>query len=134
MFFEPYPNGEMEPVSSRGPTPMRIPASEALGPGRDAKIVEIAKDVMPTIALHVIRLPKDGRHEMPKNTINNIYAVSSGKVRITAEGFSEVLGVGDVAAMPCWHAHAIEATEDCVMLRVSDEPLMTKVGLLRTAG
>jgi gentisate 1,2-dioxygenase len=134
MFFEPYPNGEMEPVSSRGPTPMRIPASEALGPGRDAKIVEIAKDVMPTIALHLIRLPKDGRHEMPKNTINNIYAVSSGKVRITAEGFSEVLAVGDVAAMPCWHAHAIEATEDCVLLRVSDEPLMTKVGLLRTAG
>jgi gentisate 1,2-dioxygenase len=71
---------------------------------------------------------------MPKNTINNIYAVSSGKARITAEGFSEVLAVGDVAAMPCWHAHAIEAVEDTVLLRVSDEPLMSKVGLLRTAG
>jgi gentisate 1,2-dioxygenase len=35
--------------------------------------------------------------------------------------------------MPCWHAHAIEAPEDTVVLRVSDEPLMTKVGLLRTA-
>jgi gentisate 1,2-dioxygenase len=35
--------------------------------------------------------------------------------------------------MPCWHAHAIEAAEDAVVLRVSDEPLMTKVGLLRTA-
>jgi gentisate 1,2-dioxygenase len=134
MFFEPYPNGEMEPVTSRGPTPMRIPAGEALGSGRDAKVVEIAKDVMPTIALHLIRLPKDGRHEMPKNTVNNIYAVSSGKARITAEGFSEILGHGDVAAMPCWHAHAIEAAEDAVLLRVSDEPLMSKVGLLRTAG
>jgi len=113
---------------------MRIPAGDALGPGRDAKVVEIAKDVMPTIALHLIRLPKDGRHEMPKNTVNNIYAVSSGKARITAEGFSEILGAGDVAAMPGWHAHAIEAAEDAVLLRVSDEPLMSKVGLLRTAG
>jgi gentisate 1,2-dioxygenase len=89
---------------------------------------------MPTIALHLIRLPKGGRHEMPKNTVNNIYAVSSGKARITADGFSETLGHGDVAAMPCWHAHAIEALEDTVVLRVSDEPLMSKVGLLRMAG
>jgi gentisate 1,2-dioxygenase len=71
---------------------------------------------------------------MPKNTVNNIYGVFSGAARVTAEGFSEMLGHGDVAAMPCWHAHAIEAVEDTVLLRVSDEPLMTKVGLLRTAG
>ena len=107
--------------------------TDALGPGQDAKVVEIAKDVMPTIALHLIRLPKGGGYANPKNTVNNIYAVASGKARITAEGFSEVLAVGDVAAMPCWHAHAIEAVEDTVLLRVSDEPLMAKVGLLRTA-
>jgi len=132
MFFEPYPNGEMEPVTSRGPTPMRIPAGEALGAGRDAKVVEIAKDVMPTIALHLIRLPKGGRHGSRRSTVNHIYAAVSGKARIAAEGFSEVLAPGDVAAMPCWNAHAVEAPEDTVVLRVSDEPLMTKVGLLRT--
>src|SRR5438552_17311061 len=58
MFFEPYPKGGLEPISSQGPSPRRIPASEALGPGRDAKTVEIAKNVMPTIALHLMRLPK----------------------------------------------------------------------------
>ncbi len=36
-------------------------------------------------------------------------------------------------AMPCWHAHAIEAAEDAVVFRVSDEPLLTKLGLVRTA-
>src|SRR5438034_996057 len=45
MFFEPHPCGDVEPVTSRGPTPMRIPSSEALGPGSGAKVVEIAKDV-----------------------------------------------------------------------------------------
>lgn len=134
MFFDPYPGGGIEPVTSHGPTPMRIPSADALGPGNDAKIVEIAKDMMPTIALHLIRQPTGGRLDAAKNTVNNIYAVVSGKARITAEGFSETLERGDVAAMPCWHAHAIEAPEDTVVLRVSDEPLMAKLGLLRTAG
>ena len=57
----------------------------------------------------------------------------SGKARFTADGFDETAAHGDVVAMPCWHDNAIEAVEDTVVLRVSDEPLMTKVGLLRTA-
>ncbi len=36
--------------------------------------------------------------------------------------------------MAGWHGHGFEAAEDAVLLRVSDEPLMSKVGLLRTAG
>ena len=111
-----------------------FPRARRSGPGRDAKTVEIAKDVMPTIALHLIRQPKGGRVESRKSTTNNIYAVVSGKARITAEGgFSEVLDRGDVAAMPCWHAHAIEAVEDAVVFRVTDEPILSKLGLVRTA-
>jgi gentisate 1,2-dioxygenase len=34
--------------------------------------------------------------------------------------------------MPCWHAHAIEAIEDADIFRVSDEPLLSKLGLGRT--
>jgi gentisate 1,2-dioxygenase len=131
MFFEPYPQGGLEAVTSTGPTPMRIPSSEALGPGADAKTVEIAKDIMPTIALHLIRQPKGGRVEVAKSTTNAIYAVISGKARILAEGFDETLGTGDVAAMPCWHAHTIEAPENTVVFKVSDEPIFEKLGLSR---
>src|SRR5262245_15129923 len=123
MFFEPYPAGGLEAITSTGPSPMRIPSSEALGPGRDARTVQVATGVMPTIGLHLIRQPKGGRVEMPKSTVNNLYAVVSGKARITADGFDATLGVGDVAAMPCWHAHAIDAPEDAVVFRVSDEPI-----------
>ncbi len=132
MFFEPYPQGGLEAVTSSGPTPMCIPAREALGSGNDAKTVEIAKGIMPTIALKLIRLPKGGKVEAPKATPNNIYAVASGKARIRAEGFDETLGVGDVAAMPCWHAHGYTAASDTVIFRVSDEPLLAKLGLVRT--
>jgi gentisate 1,2-dioxygenase len=134
MFFEPYPQGGLEAITSTGPTPMRIPSTEALGPGTEAKTVEIAQGVMPTIALHLIRQSKGGRVDMQKSTVNAIYAVVSGKARFTAEGgFDATLGVGDIAAMPCWHTHSIEAPEDTVVFRVSDEPIFQKLGLARTA-
>jgi gentisate 1,2-dioxygenase len=134
MFFEPHPSGALEPITAQGPTPMRIPSSQALGPGRDAKTVEIAKGVMPTIALHLIRQPKGGRVDAPKSTTNIIYAVVSGRARFTPEGApAETLEPGDVMAMPCWHAHGIEALEDMVVFRVSDEPVLAKLGLARTA-
>jgi gentisate 1,2-dioxygenase len=135
MFFEHYPQGGLEAITSTGPTPMRIPAREALGPGGDGKTVEIANGIMPTIALHLIRQPRGGRVQMPKSTVNAIYAVVSGKARFMTEGheFDETAGIGDVIAMPCWHAHAIEAPEDTVVFKVSDAPILEKLGLARTA-
>jgi gentisate 1,2-dioxygenase len=134
MFFEPHPSGALEPVTGRGPSPLRIPAAEALGPGRDAKTVEVGAGIMPTIAMHLLRQPK-GRHvDVAKSTTNNIYAVVSGKARITPEGgATETIEPGDVIAIPCWHAHRIEAPEDTVVFRVSDAPLLKKLGLERTA-
>jgi gentisate 1,2-dioxygenase len=135
MFFEQYPGGGLEAITSSGPTPFRIPAAEALGEGRDAKLVEIAKGVMPTIALHLMRQPAGGHLYAEKSTTNNIYAVVSGKARFTAEGgLTETLEPGDVIAVPCWHQHAIDSAEDTVVLRVSDEPLLAKLGLAKTAG
>jgi gentisate 1,2-dioxygenase len=134
MFFEQYPGGGIEPITTSGPTPMRIPSREALGPGRDAKVVEIAKGIMPTIALHLIRQPAGGHLDFGKTTTNNIYAVISGKARFTAEGgLAETLGPGDVIALPCWHEHRIDAPEDTTIFRVCDEPLLAKLGLGKTA-
>jgi gentisate 1,2-dioxygenase len=134
MFFEQYPGGGLEAITSSGPTPMRIPSAEALGPGRDARLVEIAKGIMPTIALHLIRQPAGGHLDCVKTTTNNIYAVISGKARFTADGgLTETLGPGDVIALPCWHQHRIEAPEDTTVLRVSDEPVLAKLGLGKTA-
>ncbi|MCC6889471.1 MAG: cupin domain-containing protein [Hyphomicrobiales bacterium] len=133
MFFDPYPQGGLEPITSVGSSSMCISSRQALGTGRDAKTVEIASGVMPTIALNLIRQPKGGRIELPKSTSNAIYAVVLGRVRITSGAFDETLGVGDVAAMPCWHAHAIEAAEDAVVFKVSDDPIFEKLGFARTA-
>jgi gentisate 1,2-dioxygenase len=134
MFFEQYPAGGLEPIKQSGPSPLRIPSAQALGEGRNAKLVEIAEGIMPTIALHLMRQPAGSRLDVGKTTTNNIYAVISGRARFAAEGgLAETLGPGDVIALPCWHAHAIEAGEDATILRVSDEPLLAKLGLAKTA-
>jgi len=135
MFFEQYPAGGLEPVTAQGPSPFRIPAAEALGPGRASTTVEVAKGVMPTIAMHLVRLAGGSHLDAARTTTNNLYAVASGTARFSAEGdVIETLASGDLIAMPCWHAHSIEATEDAVIFRVSDEPLLQKLGLARTAG
>jgi gentisate 1,2-dioxygenase len=60
--------------------------------------------------------------------------VGSGTARFTAEGgLAETLGPGDLIAVPCWHRYAIDAPEDTDIFRVSDEPLLAKLGLGRTA-
>lgn len=132
MFFDPYPQGGLEAIRSTGSETMCIPTGKALGPGNDAKVVEIARGVMPTIRMSLIRQPKGGRIDCAKTTANAIYAVVSGRARIVAAGFDETLGTGDVAAMPCWHAHAIEAVDDAVVFKVSDDPIFEKLGLART--
>jgi gentisate 1,2-dioxygenase len=133
MFFEPNPAG-FEDVKTSGPSRYRIPAREALGAGRDTKVVEIAKGALPTIGLHLLRLPSGARRDVAKTTVNHLYSVISGKARIKIEdGTNESLAVGDVITVPCWHAHSLEAEENAIVFQVTDEPLLAKVGLVKTA-
>ena len=85
MFFEPNP-AEARRSPCNGPSPHRIPAREALGPGSDAKDVEIAKGALPTIGLHLLRLPSGTRRQLPKTTVNNLYSVIGGQARVEIDG------------------------------------------------
>jgi gentisate 1,2-dioxygenase len=59
--------------------------------------------------------------------------VISGKARVTIEGGTdEHLSVGDVITVPCWHAHSLIAEQDAIVFQVTDEPLLAKVGLVKT--
>jgi gentisate 1,2-dioxygenase len=133
MFFEPNPMG-FEAITSSDSSGYRIPARQALGTGSEAKTVEIAKDVLPTLGLSLLRLPSGACHDVPKTTVNHLYSVVAGRARVKVDGAAnESLAVGDVVTVPCWHAHALEAEEDAIVFRVSDEPLLAKTGLIKTA-
>jgi gentisate 1,2-dioxygenase len=131
MFFEPHPHG-FESITSQGPTPLRVPASEALGSGTDAMTVVIADGMLPTLGLSLLRLPAGTTHNVAKTTINNLYTVISGEAQLEVQDRpKETLDVGDVMAIPCWHAHSLVAKTDAIVFRVTDEPLLAKVGLVK---
>ena len=132
MFFEHHPEEFQRPTERD--SAFRIPLATVLAGRTGMHSIEIAKDVMPTIGLHAIRLPSGTATEELHETANNIYAVVSGTVRATIDGQAEqFLGRGDVLAVPLWHGHALHGVEDATLLRVTDEPIMAKFGLLRHA-
>ena len=97
-FFEHHPEVFQRPTE-RDST-FRIPLVTVLA-GRTGMRGRIAKDVMPTIGLHAIRLPSDTVTENLHETANNIYAAVSGTVRATIDGQAdEFLARGDVLAVP----------------------------------
>ncbi len=97
-FFEPHPDAFQRPTE-RDPA-FRIPLATVLAGRTGMHSVEIAKDVMPTIGLHAIRLPSGAATEKLHETANNIYAVVTGTVRATIGGQAdEFLARGDVLAV-----------------------------------
>ena len=129
-FFEPHPEAFQRPTERD--SAFRIPLATVLAGRTGMHSVEIAKDVMPTIGLHAIRLPSGAATEKLHETANNIYAVVTGTVRATIDGQAdEFLARGDVLAVPAQHGHVLHGVEDATVLRVTDEPIMAKFGLLR---
>jgi gentisate 1,2-dioxygenase len=89
---------------------------------------------MPTTGLHAIRLSSGGAAEKLHDTANDIYAVVSGRMHATIDGHQdELLGRGDILAVPMRHAHVLHGIGDATLLCVADEPIMAKLGLLRDA-
>jgi gentisate 1,2-dioxygenase len=131
-FFEHHPEAFQRPTQRD--SAFRIPLATILADQIGMHSVEIAKDTMPTIGLHAIRLPSGAVTEKLHETANNIYAVVSGTVRAALDGHEdEFLGRGDVLAVPLWHGHVLHGVEDATLLRVTDGPIMEKFGLLRHA-
>lgn len=132
MFFEPHPDG-YERIARQDPaSPFRIPSAAALGAGSGPARVDVAPGVMATIGLQLIRQPAGSRLEEGRSTANSIYGVVNGRVRVVVDGaLDKTLSRGDIIAVPCWYRHRLEAEQDTVLLRVSDQPLMALAGLLR---
>jgi gentisate 1,2-dioxygenase len=132
MFFEHHPEAFQRPAQ-RNPA-FCIPIAAVLADRTGMHSIEIAKDVMPTIGLHAIRLPHGAATEKLHETANNLYAVASGAVRATIDcQADEFIGRGDVLIVPLGHGHVLHGMDDATLLRVTDEPIMAKFGLLRHA-
>jgi gentisate 1,2-dioxygenase len=140
MFFEPHPD-EFEagavPVES---SPFRfawtwteseLSRAKPEASGRFGREVTLDAPSLRTMRLHMDAHAAGSTPATLRTTATNIYSVVSGNGSTTIDGTTFDWERGDVFVAPSWRAHQHRIESDAVLFRVSDEPLMEMIGMLR---
>ena len=141
MFFEPHPDGfePNAPIVENDPnifrwqdTLARLDAAYATPGGPFGTEIQLGDPALDTMALSMMRLDPGSRTEPHRTTASNIYTVAHGSGVTVVEGESFDWRRGDVISVPAWRAHCHMANEVAILFRVSDEPVMQRLGFLRS--
>lgn len=139
MFFELHPDEYETIVKSGTDSPLlfrwadvraRLADAPRDPSGRFGRTIELRHE-MPTLGLHMMALDAGTRTEPLQHTANNIYSVVSGRGASTIDGETFRWERGDVFVAPAWRSHHHEPDGDAVLFRVTDEPVLAKLGFLR---
>jgi len=138
MFFEHHPDS-LEPAGeafadspnrfSFTQTRERLAAAPEIAPG--VRRIELGAPAMRTIGLHVFRIDKGASLHLGKSTLSAIFAPMQGRGRAVFDGASFAFARGDALAAPLGFAQEWRADEETYLLRVSDEPFLSKNDWLR---
>ena len=147
MFFEPAEEDKTHEAFETAPptkdSPFVFPLSETLKlldaaaptpAGQFGTQVELGNPAMDTIGLHMMRLAPKVKTASYRTTANNMYAAVKGTGATTVDGERFEWRRGDVIAAPAWLPHFHEAAEDAMLLRVTDAPVMQRLGFYRVDG
>ena len=147
MFFEPAEEDKTHEAFADAPptkdSPFVFPLSETLKrldaaepepKGKFGTHVELGNPAMDTIGLHMMRLAPHVQTAPYRTTANNVYAIVKGSGVTTVDGERFAWNRGDVIAAPAWRPHFHEAADDALLLRVTDEPVMQRLGFHRGEG
>jgi gentisate 1,2-dioxygenase len=142
MFFERLPGdfqGEVEvldeaPIAFRWEDSVARLAAETTPPahGMAEREISLGDPAMRTVALHVQQMPAGFVSARSRTTANSVFTVLQGSGRTEADGTTIAWTRGDVVAIPAWRPYLHVVSEDAYLVRASDEPLMSALGLLRT--
>ncbi len=140
MFFELYPGGTQPPGPRVEDSPLRFPAREwqdrlaqasADAEGLFARRLRLDTPSLRTMRLEMCALEPRRAAAAVRSTANSIYSVVRGRGVSTIDGVELAWERGDVFVAPCWRAQSHRADEEAILFRVSDEPLLEHLGLLR---
>jgi gentisate 1,2-dioxygenase len=139
MFFEPLAERFIEAAEEiDAASPMRFPWAQTaarldmeveIAPGH--RRIELGPPALDTMALFVSRLAAGSRFVGGRTTANSIFAAIGGRGTAAIDGRHFAWGRGDIFAVPAWRPHEIAALEDSHLLRVTDEPLLSRLNWLR---
>jgi len=132
MFLEHHPGG-IEPADTVDPaSPMRFAYAETTTRlDADGPEVELGSPALDTVGLHVRRLEPGQPSPKLRTTASNIYAVIDGEGESTIDGEVFAWSRGDVFVAPGWREHWHVAGRRAHLLRVTDEPVLQRLGWLR---
>ena len=139
MFFEPHPDDfEKESVVANASpmhfswadTQRRLAEAGARSNGAPAEI-SLGDPALDTMALSMIEL-KAGQGTPPRKVIaNSVFGVAKGAGTTQADDTTLSWSRGDVIVVPAWQEHVHRSDDGAVLFRVTDEPVMEKLGFLR---
>ena len=96
--------------------------------GRDRARRSAALD---TMALSMIELKARQATAARKVMANSVFGVAKGSGTTEVEGTKLSWSRGDVIVVPAWQSHVHRSDDGAVLFRVTDEPVMEKLGFLR---
>jgi gentisate 1,2-dioxygenase len=139
MFFEPHPD-EFEKESvvpnaspmhfSWADTERRLAEAGKASNGQPAEIA-LGDPALDTMALSMIEL-KPAQASRPRKVMaNSVFGVAKGSGTTDAGGTKLSWNRGDVIVVPAWQEHVHRSETGAVLFRVTDEPVMRKLGFLR---
>lgn len=140
MFFEHHEEKVETAKGIAADSPMRFAWAQTVqrlatavekSPG--CRQIELENSFMETIGLCVMRLDEGASHARQPSTASSIVAVMKGTGTAEIAGSRFTFGRGDALAVPAGCSHAWTANEECYLLRVTDEPMLAKLGWLRDA-
>jgi gentisate 1,2-dioxygenase len=65
---------------------------------------------------------------------NSVFGVAKGSGTTSVEGAELSWSRGDVIVVPAWREHIHRSDSGAVLFRVTDEPVMRKLGFMREGG
>jgi gentisate 1,2-dioxygenase len=144
MFFEPTEEDaqhaafEAAPPTKDSPfvftlaeTLRRLDAAAPDPSGPFGTAIQLGAPALDTVALHMLRLAPGIRTATYRTTANNIFAVVRGSGATTIDGERFAWKRGDVIAAPAWRPHFHEASDDALLFRATDEPVLQRLGFHR---
>ena len=141
VFLEPHPDGfEHDPSRPAGSpyiftweeTQRRLDAAPLDAEGSTARRIELGAPAMDTIALHMLRMAAGTETPVFRTTANQIFCPVEGAGETVIDGETFAWSRGDVIAIPSWRPFTHRIDTAATLFFMSDEPLLRKLGWLRT--
>jgi gentisate 1,2-dioxygenase len=139
MFFEPHPEDYEKESVVPNDSPMHFPwaqtqarlaEAETRGNGGAAEVA-LGDPALDTMALAMLKLKPGKATEPRKLMANSVFGVVQGAGTSEVEGTTLSWKRGDVIVVPAWREHLHRSDAGAVLFRVTDEPVMQKLGFLR---